>query len=95
MKFIEAFKEMQEAGACIARSGWNGKGMYIWIMPAATVPLEWCKEPRLKRLAEENGGSVECLATIRMKTVDGKVMTGWVPTQGDMAADDWIVYYHK
>lgn len=65
--------------------------MYLWLLPAANVPAEWCKEPHLKALAEANGGTVECLASIRMKTADGKVLTGWLASQSDMMAEDWVV----
>lgn len=83
--------EAMKAGKCVARAGWNGKGMCLWLMPAATVPVEWCKEPRLKQLAEENGGAFEALGTIRMKTADNKVLTGWLASQTDMLAEDWTI----
>jgi hypothetical protein len=89
MTFGEAVDKMKE-GKFVARSGWNGKGMYLWLMPAITVPLAWCKEPHLQKLAELNGGSIECLATIRMKTADNKVLTGWLASQSDIVATDWI-----
>jgi hypothetical protein len=83
--------EAMKSGLFVARSGWNGKGMYLWLMPAATVPVEWCKEPHLKALAEANGGAFEALGTIRMKTADNKVLTGWLASQSDMLAEDWQV----
>lgn len=82
-----------KAGNKVTRKGWNGKGMYLWLMPATTVKAEWCKEPVLKRLAEDNGGEIECLGTIRMYTHDSTgrkaVLTGWLASQSDMLADDW------
>lgn len=90
MTFGKALKEMQN-GEKVTRAGWNGKEMYLWIMPAATVPADWCKEPHLKALAEKNGGSIECLATIRMKTADNKILTGWLASQTDMMATDWCI----
>lgn len=84
---IEAMKR----GKKVSRKGWNGKGMYLWILPAASVKAEWCKEPHLKTLAEQNGGEVECLGSVRMKTADGKVLTGWLASQTDMLAEDWTV----
>ena len=77
-------------GYSVARSGWNGKGMYLWLLPAANVKAEWCREPHLKHLAEKNGGEIECLASIRMKTADNKVLTGWLASQTDMMAEDWL-----
>lgn len=84
---IEALKR----GKKVARRGWGGKGMYLWLLPAANVKAEWCKEEHLKALAEQNGGEFECLASIRMKTADDKVLTGWLASQTDMLAEDWAV----
>lgn len=83
--------EALKAGRRVSRSGWNGKGMYLWVLPATDVPLAWIKEPHLKQIAEANGGTVECLASIRMKTADGKVLTGWLASQSDMFANDWEI----
>ena len=45
--------EQLKAGNKVTRKGWNGKGMYLWLMPAATVKAEWCKEPVLKAQQEK------------------------------------------
>lgn len=84
---IDALKQ----GKRVSRSGWNGKGMYLWLLPASKVKAEWCKEPHLKQLAEENGGEVEALGSIRMLTADKKVLTGWLASQTDMLAEDWTI----
>lgn len=83
--------ESLKIGLRVARSGWNGKGMYLWLMPTATVKAEWCKEPHLKFLAEQAGGEIEALGTIRMLTADGKILTGWLASQSDMLAEDWVI----
>ena len=36
--------EWLKRGEKISRKGWNGKGMYLWHVPEATVPKEWIKE---------------------------------------------------
>jgi hypothetical protein len=94
MTFGQAIEAMR-GGFKVARSGWNGKGMYIWLMPAATVKAEWCREPHLKEVAEANGGEIECLGTIRMFTHDSTgrkaVLTGWLASQSDMLCEDWVV----
>lgn len=88
---IEALK----LGKKVARAGWNGKGMYLWLVPAAKLKAEWCREPHLKELAEANGGEIEALGSIRMYTVnaDGRraVLTGWLASQTDMLSEDWVV----
>ena len=90
MTFGQAI-ELMKRGFMVARKGWNGKGMYLWMMQYAIVKAEWCKEPHLKELAESNGGQIECLGTIRMKTADNKVLTGWLASQTDMLSEDWMV----
>lgn len=84
---IDALK----AGKRVCRTGWNGKGMYLWLLPAATVKAEWCREPHLKAQAEANGGGIECLGSIRMMTADKKVLTGWLASQTDILAEDWEI----
>ena len=83
-----AVKQMHN-GLRVRRAGWNGKGMYLWLMPAADVKAEWCREPHLKELAERNGGSVKALGSIRMLTAQGEVLTGWLASQSDLLATDW------
>lgn len=86
---IEALKQ----GKKVARKGWNGNGMYLWLKPAATIKAEWCKDPILKDIAEANGGEVEALGTICMKTADGKILTGWLASQTDMLLEDWVIVH--
>lgn len=84
---IHAIKQ----GKRVARAGWNGKGMYLWLLPAAMVKAEWCREEHLKALAEDNGGEIEALGSIRMITADKKVLTGWLASQTDMLSEDWEI----
>lgn len=86
-KAIEALKE----GKYVTRKGWNGKGMFLWLKPAATVKAEWCKDPKLKNLAEANGGEIEALGTICMFTAQHKILSGWLASQTDMLAEDWVI----
>lgn len=78
-------------GMRVAREGWNGKGMYLWLLPPAMVKAEWCREPHLKAVAEANGGEIEALGSIRMMTADRKVLTGWLASQTDILAEDWVI----
>lgn len=94
MDFGGAIKALKE-GHKVARQGWNGKGMFLWLKPAAEVKSEWCKDPLLKSLADENGGSIAALGTICMYTHDASgrkaVLTGWLASQSDMLLEDWFV----
>ena len=84
---VEALKQ----GKFVSRPSWNGKGMYLWLMPETSVKAEWCREPHLKALAEQNGGAVQALGSIRMLTADKKVLTGWLASQSDLLATDWQI----
>ena len=84
---IEALKQ----GKKVTRKGWTGKGMFLWLKPAAVIKSDWCKDPELKSLVDENGGEMEALGTICMKTADNKILTGWLASQTDMLSEDWEV----
>ena len=84
---IEALKK----GLKVARKGWNGKGMYLWLKPAVTIKSDWCKDPMLKEIVDVNGGETEAFGTICMKTADNKILTGWSGNQIDVLSEDWIV----
>ena len=83
-------------GRRVARKGWNGKNMFLWLKPATTIKSEWCKDPELKKLVDENGGELEALGTICMYTHDSSgrnaVLTGWLASQSDMLLEDWYVF---
>lgn len=77
-------------GLKVAREGWNGKGMYLWLLPATTIQKEWVHDNKLLD-AFEGRDTLECLGSIRMFTADKKVLTGWLASQTDMLSEDWVV----
>ena len=87
--------EAAKMGKRIARRGWNGKGMFLWLKPATTVKAEYCKDEMLKELVEANGGEMLALGTICMYTHDSTgrkaILTGWLASQTDMLSDDWQI----
>lgn len=83
--------EWLKMGAKVARKGWNGRGMFLWLKPAAKVKAEWCKDPMLKSLAEKNGGEIDALGTICMYTAQGQILSGWLASQTDMLSEDWEI----
>ena len=83
--------EAMKLGKKVARAGWNGKGMYVWIMPGSTV--KDCKtitDPHLKAI-DEAEGEIRFLGSVRMRTATGDVLTGWLASQTDMMSDDWQI----
>lgn len=83
---IEALKN----GNKVARNGWNGKGMYLWLLPATLVKKEWVKDPLLLSVFGDRD-ELPCLGSIRMLTANGDVLTGWLASQSDMLAEDWTI----
>lgn len=68
---IKALKE----GKKLARKGWNGKEMYITLIPAGNAmfqgyPIQDC---------------------VGMKTANNLMQPGWLPSQVDMLAEDWEI----
>jgi len=88
--FGQAIGSLQH-GFRVAREGWNGKGMWLWLKPFTMVKSEWCHDPKLKEIADNNGGEIEALGTICMKTADNKILTGWLASQTDILSADWIL----
>lgn len=88
MTFGEALEALKQGGR-VARDGWNGKGMFLWLKPAATIKAEWCRDPFLIDLANANGGEIHALGTICMFTADKKILTGWLASQSDLLGEDW------
>ena len=88
MNFGQAIEALKE-GKKVARKGWNGKGMFLWLKPAATVKAGWCKDPMLRAIAEKNGGEIPALGTICMFTAQREILSGWLASQTDMLSEDW------
>lgn len=84
---LEALKQ----GDKVARQGWNGKGAWLWLKGGIMVKSEWCQDPALRAIADNNGGEIEALGTICMKTADNKILSGWLASQTDMLSEDWII----
>ena len=89
MTFGQALEAMKR-GKKVARAGWNGKGMYLWLLPATEVKKEWCHDPRLIE-AMGDRDTLPCLGSIRMFTATKEVLTGWLASQTDMLSDDWCI----
>lgn len=90
MTFGEAVEQMKR-GEKVARKGWNGKGMYIWVMPGSTVrDCNQITDPHLAEI-DKAEGEIRFLGSIRMRTATGDVLTGWLASQTDMLAEDWEV----
>jgi len=72
-------------GQAIQRQGWNGKGMFVYHVPAASYPPQ--TQIAVKAF---NGGPVPYGAYLAIKTAQNNINT-WVPSVSDVLADDWQI----
>jgi hypothetical protein len=89
MTFGEAIEALKKDKR-VARRGWNGKGMYLWLKQEIEIPKEWIKEKGLKEAIGDRD-SIKGLASISMLTAQGEVLSGWLASQTDMLSEDWTV----
>lgn len=75
-----------KSGKRVARSGWNGKGMFLFLVPGSTFKVN---RPPLMGIYPE-GTEVQYHAHIDMKTAQGYVVP-WLASQADLLAEDWEI----
>ncbi len=83
-----------KSGQRVRRAGWNGKGMFLFLLPAGEgIPTKVIHDPALRAVIEtELGGSTfDALGSVRMFTADKKILTGWLASQSDLLAEDWEI----
>lgn len=85
--------ELLKTGHRVARAGWNGKGMWIAYTPGSEFAPEFAKagHAAAHRAAEGPNEPVRLLPHIDMRAADGSMVIGWLASQTDMLADDWLL----
>ena len=89
---IEAAKNEKK----IARKGWNGKNMWVVLMPGLKLPSFDTQAPGAKvndRTAKFIGPDtpLDMQPYFAMQTAAEKWQPGWLASQADMLADDWYI----
>lgn len=96
LTFGEAIEALKQ-GKAVARSGWNGKSMSIFLNKGSYCfpdkPIDYFFIEGVSSKLFENGdnGTVTRLPNINMKTASGSTVTGWLASQTDMLAEDWLI----
>lgn len=87
--------EYLRQGLRLSRSGWNGKGQYIYMTNGSNVTCRHFKEDTRKIIRNpfDKEDSVEIMPHIDMKNAQNKLIIGWAPTQTDMLSNDWYIVY--
>lgn len=87
MTFGQAIEALK-AGKRVAREGWNGKGMFLYYVPAASYPAQRNKFGTMAGVFPDD--MVPYCAYIAMKTAQNNVVP-WLASQTDVLAEDWRV----
>ena len=85
LSFSDALKALEE-GKSVYREGWNGKGMFVYLVPANEYPAQ---TGAAKEYFGENS-MVPYNAYFAIKNVNETVST-WVPSVNDCLAKDWCI----
>lgn len=99
--------EALKAGDIVARRGWNGKTMFIFMRPEASIPVgaindiaslpRAMKDQIYKKYGSETKYSsgepihIKFTPYLCMKAADDTIVNGWLASQTDMLAEDWHI----
>jgi len=83
LTFGEAIEALK-VGEKVSRAGWNGKGMFIYYVPANSYPVQ------TDAARSVFGDMVPYRAYLAMKTVNDEVVP-WLASQSDVLESDWEI----
>lgn len=79
-------------GKKVAREGWNGKGMFIYLVKGTTILDSQLRNEAKTALCHLTSNGTKVINShIDMKAADGSIVVGWLASQTDMLAEDWEV----
>lgn len=87
--FSEALRLLKE-GKRVRRSGWNGKGMWLFLVPTENYATGTIGNPAHIGKASVGNSRFDLLPWVGMKTADNKFVP-WLCSQTDMLAEDWEI----
>ncbi|ETE93219.1 TPA: DUF2829 domain-containing protein [Bacillus thuringiensis] len=76
--------ELLKQGERVAREGWNGKDMFLYLIKGNEL------SKGLKYGYGEYVGEPSFVDTVAMKTAQNTIVVGWLASQSDMLANDWV-----
>lgn len=75
-----------KSGKKVRRTGWNGKNMWLALMPSLNIPAGMVNERTRKFVP---GGDLDSQPYVVIWTAQGKWQPGWHASQLDMLGEDW------
>lgn len=85
MNFGQALEAMK-LGSKVCREGWNGKNMFLFLVPGSRFIVN---RPPLLGIYP-SGTEITYHAHVDMKTAQGDIVP-WLCSQTDMLAEDWMI----
>jgi hypothetical protein len=91
---LEAVKNGKRA----ARAGWNGKKMFVFLMPGSAPRstevsvrngVDLINSVRVDLFTDGDEGTTIRMPSFCLRAADGSTVVGWVASQADMGAEDW------
>lgn len=99
LKFEQALDHLKY-GERIAREGWNGKSMFVFL----AKPNNWTENKfeshihpadifskEVREFLRRRGGDIINLPYLCMYTANGEIVHGWLASQSDILANDWCL----
>lgn len=83
MNFGKAI-EVLKNGEKVARQGWNGKGMFLLL----AKNIEFTTDADLSCMKDMPTSTGQ---SIVMKTATNDFVVGWLASQTDLLAEDWVI----
>ena len=87
MNFGQVLEQLKQ-GAKVSHEGWNGKGMFLYYVPANKYPASRNEHGTMIGVFEDD--MIPYGAYIAMKTAQNNVVP-WLASQTDVLAEDWYV----
>lgn len=94
MNFSDALQHAKD-GCKIHREGWNGKGQFAVVMPSLYLPpfntadtARKVNDRTAKWIGED--APLDSQPYFALRNAQGKWQPGWLPSQGDLFAEDWV-----
>lgn len=75
-------------GGKITRTGWNGKDLVVYYVPAASYPAQ--RNSNLTQAGEYHDDMVPYAPYLALKSPNG-IITPWAPSVSDTLATDYIL----
>lgn len=85
LTFGEAIEALR-IGLRVSRAGWNGKKMFLFLVPGSEFKVN---RPPLLGIYPA-GTEISYCPHIDMRTADGKIVP-WLASQTDVLAEDWTI----